>query len=348
MSNTPTSEATSADPEALVQQESEKVNPRQRISARLQQMLAFGALILLFIFFSLASPNFLSWSNFTGLLMSAAVTGILALGATFIIATAGIDLSVGTGMTLCAVMTGVFLSEEYLGLPLPVGLLLGLLSGVVLGLINGFNVAYLRIPPFIATLAMMMVAQGLSLVISGTKPIYFSEVAGFGAISRGSIIPAPRFPNAVLIFFIATIIAAVLMNKSLIGRYSLSIGSNEEATRISGINTRRWLLRIYVLAGAFTGLAGIVMASRLNSAQPALGIGYELEAIAAVVIGGTSLAGGRASIVGTLIGALLMAELSNGLQIMSIPQEWQRVAIGIVILIAVYADNLRRRKEATT
>src|SRR5699024_10611772 len=157
-----------------------------------------------------------------------------------------------------------------------------------------------------------------------------------------------RIPNAVFIFAVVALVAWFLMNKTLVGRYAIAIGSNAEATKLSGVNTKRWTLYIYMTAFMFTATAGIVMASRLNSAQPALGIGYELEAIAAVVIGGTSLAGGRASIIGTLIGALLMAELSNGLQIMSIPQEWQRVAIGIVILIAVYADNLRRRKEAAT
>lgn len=328
----------------------EKVREKTSVAGRmgrldLQKFLAFGALIVLFAAFSLASPNFLSWSNFSGILLATSVTGVMALGATFVIATSGIDLSVGTAMTLSAVMTAVFLSPDYLGLPLIVGVVLGVLFGAFTGFINGINIAVLKIPPFIATLAMMLVAAGLALVISGTRPIYFSEVEGFSSISLGSVIPGVNLPNAVLIFFVAVAIAAVLLSKSLIGRYALSIGSNEEATKISGINTKTWLIRIYTLAGCFTGLAGVLMASRLNSAQPALGQGYELEAIAAVVIGGTSLSGGRGSIVGTMIGALLMAVLTNGLQIISIPQEWQKVAVGIVILIAVFADNVRRRKE---
>lgn len=313
------------------------------IREKLQQFLAFASLIALVIFFSLADPNFMSWSNVSGILLSTAVIGILALGTTFVIISGGIDLSLGTGMTLAAVTTATFLSV--MGLPLLVGVLGGILTGALMGFVNGFNVAVLKIPPFIATLAMMLIAQGLALVISGARPIYFSDVAGFNLIALGRSLPGLQLPNGVLILFGVAIVTGVLLSKSIIGRYTFAMGSNEEATSISGINVRRWKIIIYTLSGAFTGLAGVVLASRLNSAQPALGLGYELEAIAAVVIGGTSLAGGKGSIVGTLIGALIMSVLTNGLRIMSIPQEWQTVVVGIVILIAVYADTLRRRKE---
>jgi ribose transport system permease protein len=310
---------------------------------KLQQFLAFASLIALVIFFSLANPNFMSWSNVSGILLSTAVIGILALGTTFVIISGGIDLSLGTGMTLAAVTTGTFLSV--MGLPLVVGVVGGILTGALMGLVNGFNIAVLKIPPFIATLAMMLIAQGLALVISGAAPIYFSGVEGFNLIALGRSVPFLALPNGVFILFGMAAIAAVLLSKSIIGRYTFAMGSNEEATSISGINVRRWKMTVYTLSGAFTGVAGVVLASRLNSAQPALGLGYELEAIAAVVIGGTSLAGGKGSIVGTLIGALIMSVLTNGLRIMSIPQEWQTVVVGIVILIAVYADNLRRSKE---
>lgn len=314
-----------------------------RLGAQLQQLLALAALALIFIFFSVSTDNFFQWGNITSILLSSAVIGTMALGATFVIATSGIDLSVGTGMTLCAVMTGVFLSGDWLGLPLPIGIIAAIAFGAFMGFINGMNVAIFKIPPFIATLAMMMVAQGLALIITKSTPIYLTDVPAFAAISQGEVIP--EFPNAALVFIICAIIAAVVMSKTLLGRYALSIGSNEEATRISGVNTRNWLIAIYTFAGIFTALAAILLSARLNSAQPATGMGYELEAIAAVVIGGTSLSGGRATIFGTFIGALLMAVLANGLQIMSIPQEWQKVSIGIVILIAVFADNLRRSRE---
>jgi ribose transport system permease protein len=315
---------------------------RGLLRPQLQQLLAFASLIVLMAFFAVANPNFLTWSNVTGILLSTAVIGILALGTTFVIITGGIDLSLGTGMTLASVVTAILLVNW--GLPLAVGVLGGILFGAFMGLVNGFNVSILRIPPFIATLAMMLIAQGLALVISGTAPIYFTGVPGFTAISSGSLIPGVRLPNAVLILFALTVVAAVLLGKTILGRYTFAIGSNEEATSISGINVRKWKILIYTLSGAFTGVAGVVLAARLNSAQPALGLGYELQAIAAVVIGGTSLQGGKGSIVGTIIGALIMGVLVNGLRIMSIPQEWQTVVVGVVILVAVYTDILRRGK----
>ena len=310
---------------------------------QLQQLLAFGSLIALLLFFSVASDNFLTSSNIAGILLSTTVIGILAVGTTFVIITGGIDLSIGTGMTLCAVMTGVFLTN--MGLPLVLGVLGGVLTGSLLGLVNGVNVAILGIPPFIATLAMMLIAQGLALVISGTAPIYFNDPT-FNDIALGEIVPGVNLPNAVYVLFLLAAVAWVLLSKSIIGRYTFSIGSNEEATKISGIDVRKWKIAIYTLAGTFTGVAGVVIAARLNSAQPALGMGYELEAIAAVVIGGTSLQGGKGSIVGTLIGALIMSVLTNGLRIMSVAQEWQTVVVGLVILLAVWTDILRRGREA--
>src|SRR5699024_7973966 len=155
----------------------------------------------------------------------------------------------------------------------------------------------------------------------------------------------PGVPNAILVFFGMALLGWFILTKTIIGRYTFAIGSNEEATALSGVNVTKWKIIIYSVAGIFTGVAGVVLSSRLNSAQPALGMGYELEAIAAVVIGGTSLQGGKGSIIGTVIGALIMGTLINGLRIMSIPQEWQQVAVGAVILVAVYLDILRRRRS---
>lgn len=315
-------------------------------SGLFQQFLAFGSLIILIVVFSLTSSNFFQFSNIVGILLSTAVIGVLALGSTFVIITGGIDLSVGTVMTLSAVMTGVFITVW--GVPVPFGILGGILTGAVCGLISGLAVARMKIPSFIATLSMMMIAKGLALVISGTKPIYFTNTRGFSDISLGSvtgaIIPGFTIPNAVLVFFAAAIIGSIILSKTIIGRNNFAIGSNEEAARLSGVNVNYWKVVIYTITGTFTGIAGILMASRLNSAQPALGMGYELEAIAAVVIGGTSLSGGKGTIVGTVIGALIMSVLTNGLRILSVPQEWQTVVVGLVIIVAVYADILRRRK----
>ncbi|WP_373231981.1 ABC transporter permease [Cohnella sp.] len=316
-------------------------------SGMLQQLLAFTSLIILILVFSFASENFFQFSNIVGILLSTAVIGVLALGSTFVIITGGIDLSVGTVMTLSAVMTGVFIT--FWGFPVWLGVVGGILTGALCGFLSGTLVAKLKIMPFIATLAVMMIAKGLALVISGTKPIYFNDDPTFRKIAQdsvlGKLIPGFTIPNAVLIFFVAAIIAGIILSRTIIGRYNFALGSNEEATRLSGVNVNFWKIVIYTITGLFTGLAGVLIASRLNSAQPALGSGYELEAIAAVVIGGTSLSGGKGTIVGTVIGALIMSVLTNGLRILSVPQEWQTVVVGLVILLAVYTDMLRRRKK---
>ncbi|MHA6623850.1 ABC transporter permease [Pseudonocardia sichuanensis] len=314
---------------------------RHTLRAGLQQFLAFASLLVIFAIFSIVSPNFFNYGNITNILFSTVVIGTLALGTTFVIITGGIDLSIGTGMALCAVMSGVLIVNA--GVPMPLGVLGAILFGGLIGLVNGLNVAVLGLPPFIATLAMMMVAQGLALVLSDSTPIYFDQTPAYIDISIGSLIPGTDFPNAVIILALAAVLAGVLLNKTVLGRYTYSIGSNEEATALSGIDVRRWKILIYTLAGLFTGLAGVMISARLGSAQPATGMGYELQAIAAVVIGGTSLSGGKGSIIGTVIGALIISVLNNGLQIMLIPQEWQNVILGCVILLAVYADRARKR-----
>lgn len=309
-------------------------------SNALQRILAFASLMVMFVAFSLASPNFATFTNIVGILLSTAVIGVLAVGVTFVIISGGIDLSVGTVMTFASVMTGVLIS--YWGLPVPVGVLGGIAAGALCGFLNGTVTAKLRVPPFIATLGMMMVAQGLSLVISGTRPIYFLSTPSFRQIAMGS--PA-GIPNAVWLFFASALLGGLILAKTVLGRYTFALGSNEEATRLSGIAVDRWKIAVYTLGGIYSGVAGVVMASRLNSAQPALGVGYELEAIAAVVIGGTSLSGGEGSVLGTVIGAFIMSVLINGLRILSIPQEWQKVVVGSVLVIAVYADMVRRRRQ---
>ncbi len=308
----------------------------------LQQLLAFAGLIGIFIVFAIASPTvFPTYTNVIQILFSAVVIGLLSLGATLVIITGGIDLSVGTGMALCAVMSATFIVNWHI--PVLIGVIMALLFGGLIGLVNGFNVAFLKLPPFIATLAMMMVASGLALVVSNKRPIYFDQSSGYSHISTGSLIPGVEFPNAIIIYALAAIVAGVLLNKTLLGRYDLAIGSNEEATALSGVNVRKWMVIIYGVAGLFTGLAGVMISARLGSAQPATGAGYELYAIAAVVIGGTSLAGGRGSMLGTIIGSLIIAVINNGLQIISVPQEWQNVILGMVILLAVFADQFRTR-----
>ncbi len=313
----------------------------------LRQILMFASLFLLFLFFSLASPNFFTFENVIAIILATCVNGMLALGVTFVIITGGIDLSIGTVMTLSSVMSGVFIT--FWKMPVLIGVLGGIFTGMLCGLVNGFVISKMKLPPFIATLGMMMIAKGLALVISGCRPIYYSDTPVFNEISMGSlinkIIPNLDIPNAILIFLLSVIIAHILLTKTALGRYDFAIGSNEEAARLSGLNVDKWKTIIYILCGIFVGMGGIMMASRLNSAQPALGQGYELDAIAAVVIGGTSLRGGEGSIIGTVIGALIMSTLTNGLRILSVPQEWQIVVSGVIVIGAVYLDIIRRTKE---
>ncbi|WP_114809635.1 ABC transporter permease [Paraburkholderia kururiensis] len=307
--------------------------------AALQKMLAFASLILLLLFFSFASPAFMQMDNILGILQATAVNGVLAIASTFVIITGGIDLSVGTLMTFTAVICGVFLTFWHL--PMWIGVLAAIGTGAL--------TAKMKIPPFIATLGMMLLLKGLSLVISSDKPIYFTDTENFYMISQDSLIgyllPSVPVPNAVLILFFLAIVSSITLNRTALGRYTFALGSNEEAVRLSGVNVDRWKIAIYGLGGAICGIAGLLIASRLNSAQPALGQGCELEAIAAVVIGGTSLSGGSGTILGTIIGAFIMSVLTNGLRIMSVAQEWQIVVTGLIIILAVYADILRRRKR---
>ncbi|MCC6800127.1 MAG: ABC transporter permease [Anaerolineae bacterium] len=310
-----------------------------------RRFLAFGALIVLIVVFSLASKNFMTFNNVVGILLATAVNGVLALGVTFVIITGGIDLSIGTVMTFSGVMAALFTINW--GLPVSVGIVGGVLMGGLAGFINGTVISRMKVPPFIATLGMMYIAKGLALVLSELRPIYFNAAPEFRSIALGSLIgkvfPEFEIPNAVLILFGAAIVAAFLLNRTVLGRYTFALGSNEEATRLSGVNVKFWKTLVYTVGGLFAGLGGVLMAARLNSAQPALGQGYELDAIAAVVIGGTSLSGGEGTIMGTIIGAFVMSVLTNGLRILSVPQEWQIVVTGAILIGAVYLDIIRRR-----
>ena len=316
-----------------------EIKSHKRLNSKATQtILAFSSLILLLIIFSIASPNFLTSTNMVTILLMTTVNGILAVGITFIIVTGGIDLSVGTVMTFCSVIAGVFLTN--LKMPLPIGLIAAVLAGMLCGFVNGVSIAKLKLPPFIATLGMMNITKGLNLIITRAKPIYITETPIFPQIA---IMPVFGLPFGVIIFFVAAGIAAFVLSKTIIGRYCFGIGSNEEAARLSGINTDTWKIAIYSMSGAFFGIAGIVMASRVASAQPSLGAGYEMDAIAAAVIGGASLSGGEGGILGTIIGAFIITVLTNGLRILSVPQEWQMVATGLIIIGAVYLDIVRRK-----
>ncbi|MCB2136148.1 MAG: ABC transporter permease [Rhodobacteraceae bacterium] len=315
-------------------------------TATLQKAVAFAVLVALLLFFSLFAPNFAAWNNMINIMQATAVNGVLGVAVTFVIISAGIDLSVGTMMTLTAVVAGLILTN--LGMPLPVGIIGAILFGGFMGSLSGAVIAKLRIPPFIATLGMMQIARGLALLFSGARPIYFNSTPNYGLLSPESsiskLIPGLEIPNGVLIMFGVAIIASIVLNRTIVGRMIFALGSNEEAARLSGINVHLWKIVTYGISGAICGVAGLIVSSRLNSAQPALGLGYELDAIAAVVIGGTSLSGGRGTVMGTIIGAFIMSVLTNGLRVMGVQEEWKIVVTGVIIIFAVFIDNVLRKR----
>lgn len=313
-------------------------------SIDLQKVLAPAGLIILFTVFSVMSPNFFTMSNFMSILLTACVNGVLAIGMTYCVIGGGMDISIGCTMTFAMVMTATFICKFHL--PVAIGIILGILSGSFVGLINGLFISRLRISPFIQTIGMMWIAKGMALVVSGTRPIYFDD-GWFLKLCTGSVIgniTGIKIPNGFLVLAVITGIAYFLLNKTVFGRYTYAIGSNEEAARLSGVNVKFWKTMAYVMSGTMAGVAAILTCSRLSAAEPSLGSGYEMEAIAACIIGGASPSGGEGSTMGTIIGCFFMVVLINGLRIMSVPAEWQTVVEGAVVIGAVYLDS-KRKKE---
>lgn len=301
---------------------------------------ALSALVVLVVALSLLSGDFLTTQNLLNVGVQAAVTAILAFGVTFVIVSAGIDLSVGSVAALSATVLAWSATSE--GVPVWLAVVLAVVTGVACGLVNGALVSYGKLPPFIATLAMLSVGRGLSLVISQGSPIAFP-----GSVSRIGDTLGGWLPVPVIVMVVMGLVTAVILGRTYIGRSMYAIGGNEEAARLSGLRVKRQKVAVYALSGLFAAVAGIVLASRLSSAQPQAAQGYELDAIAAVVIGGASLSGGVGKASGTLIGALILAVLRNGLNLLSVSAFWQQVVIGVVIALAVLLDTVRRRAGAT-
>ncbi|GAA1551895.1 substrate-binding domain-containing protein [Actinomadura kijaniata] len=296
---------------------------------------ALVGLAVLVVALAVLSGDFLTVTNLLNVGVQAAVTAILAFGVTFVIVTAGIDLSVGAVAALSAVVLAWTATDG--GVPWPVALVLAVLVGVVAGLVNGALITFGKLPPFIATLAMLGVARGLALVISEGSPIALPKAVTRLGDTIGDYLPVP-----VLVMIVMGLLTALVLARTYSGRAMYAIGGNEEAARLSGIRVDRQKLVTYALSGAFAAVAGIVLASRLASAQPQAASGYELDAIAAVVIGGASLSGGKGRAFGTLVGALILAVLRNGLNLLSVSAFWQQVVIGVVIALAVLLDTVRR------
>ena len=295
-------------------------------------------LIVLVVGLSILSPYFLSVSNFLNILLATSVIGVLAFGATFVIAAGGIDLSLGSVLALSGVVGA--LSMNALNFPWPIGIALCLLTGCFCGAVNGFLNTKAGIPAFIATLGMLGVARGLALVLTNGVPVYgLPDPVVFIGQGRPLGVPTPVF-----VFLILAAVAHFTLAFTKFGKYALVIGDNEGAARAMGIRVERHRVLLYTLSGGMAGVAGLLFVARVNSGDPTAGFSYELTAITAAILGGSNLFGGRASVAGTLIGALVMGVLQNGLNLLAVSSFYQQMAIGTVLVAAVWLDQLNRAR----
>jgi len=289
---------------------------------------------------SIAHPDFLTISNLMTIGLQAAVRALLAIGELLVIISGGIDLSVGTAMSLSMVTMGLYVINSHGSLE--IGMLIAIATGVLVGLVNGTLVAFLGLPPFIITLGMLGIAQGLALTLSSGFSMY-GFPKEFDFLGGGQII---GIPVPIIILAVVALVASFIFRETRLGRYAYAIGGGEEAARRAGIPVRRFKVAIYAFCGGLVGISSIVLSSRINSAHPGIGLGYELDAIAAVVIGGASLMGGRGNVSGAIIGALTMAAIRFGLNVMAVTPFIQQIVIGVILIIAVYLDRLRILQEA--
>ncbi len=307
---------------------------------RIQKLLPFLTLVLLGIALTIATPHFLTGINLASVARQTAVINIMALGMTLVIVSGGIDLSVGSILALAGLFGTMAIKA---GIPIPLAVLVGTAAGLVCGLLNGLMITRLKIEPFIVTLGTLGAFRGLALVISKGLPVH-DIPASFSFLGDGNLL---GIPASLWLLGVCAVAMHLLLENTKLGRYSFAIGSNSSAAFYAGVPIKNVLTAVYAIAGLLSGLAGMVEASRLMTGQPTAGQGYELEAIAAVVIGGGSLQGGAGSVIGTLIGAFIMGLLSNGSDLLGINPYWQQVTIGVVIIAAVGFDELRKRRFAT-
>lgn len=318
----------------------------------LHKLSAVLTLSILIVAFSLTSPAFFSVNNGLTVLLQTSVIGLLAIGMTLVIITGGIDLSVGSVLALSGVVAGLTIK---MGIPVFPAMVLGVLAGAACGFVNGFVITKMRITPFVATLGMMLIARGIALQLTGAAPISRLGEA-FGKLGNGTLfrmvemqpngfpkVIFPGIPYPAILLLVIAVLGAYLLQKRQFGRHVFSVGSNEEAARLSGVSVDRTKIWTYTLSGALAGVAGMVLMSRLVTVQPNEGVMYELDAIAASVIGGASLMGGVGSITGSMIGAFIIGVLRNGLNMAGTSAFIQMIIIGFVVIGAVYVDQVRNK-----
>ncbi|MGO5051669.1 ABC transporter permease [Lachnospiraceae bacterium LCP25S3_G4] len=311
-----------------------------------QRLIAILALIVVFTFFCIASPSFRQYSTFVSIFDASYYIGLMAIGITFVIITGGIDLSIGTVLVCSSLVSGYLVTTK--GVPVAAGIIIGILIGFVFGLANGLMVSIMGMPPFIASLGSMMISKGIGSIITKAQSVTWPQSGQEGGwfrnifkINNGSTI----IPTGFILLIVLAIIMAIVLNKTRPGRYILALGSNKEAARLSGVNVVKWETLAYIFSGTFAGLAGVSYAATYSTLLPGGGAGFELDAIAGVVIGGTSMSGGVGSIAGTLIGVFIMSVLKTGLPFIGLQPHWQQLITGIVLIVAVFADVINRKKK---
>ena len=309
------------------------------------RIILFLILLLMYGVFSYLVPGFASTARIMSILNYVYFLGFLALGVTFVIATGGIDFSIGPVMFCCALIAGYSLNTY--GVPVALALVMSILIGTCFGIFNGFLAAYVGIPPFIVSMASMNIAKGLASVFTKTQSVSWPQAGD--PTGRGwfrNLVKYNGVPTGLIIFLVAVVILYIVMNNTMIGRYILNLGSNKEAVRLSGVNVQKWQMLAYVICGFLVGIAAIFFVGAYTTVQPGLGDTYNNEAIASCVMGGTSMAGGLASIGGTVIGVFVISLLQEGIMALRMTKEVQMIITGLIVIIFVYADvSARRRKN---
>ncbi len=299
-------------------------------------------LVLMYAVFCMLSDKFVGVQRIMSALNYAYFLGFLSLGVTFVIATGGIDFSIGPVMFCSALISGYCLTSY--GVPLVFSLLISVLVGFLFGVFNGYFVAYWTVPPFIISMASMNIAKGLASVFTKTQSVSWPQSADANGWYR-SFIKVGNFPVGLVIFLVFAVLCSILLNQTKAGRYILSLGSNKEAVRLSGVNIKKWEMLAYVICGTLVGIAAIFYVAAYTTVQPGYGDQYNNEAIAGCVMGGTSMAGGLASISGTVIGVFIIALLQEGILALGFSKDYQLIITGIIVIVAVYADVVTRRRK---
>ncbi|MDE7332542.1 MAG: ABC transporter permease [Lachnospiraceae bacterium] len=308
----------------------------------INRIVLCGVLILMYAIFCMLSDKFAGIQRIMSALNYAYFLGFLSLGVTFVIATGGIDFSIGPVMFCSALISGYCLTSY--GVPLVVSLIISILVGMLFGVFNGYLVAYWTVPPFIISMASMNIAKGLASVFTKTQSVSWPQSADANGWYR-NFIKIGNFPVGLVIFIVFAVICSIILNQTKAGRYILSLGSNKEAVRLSGVNVKKWEMLAYVICGTLVGIAAIFFVAAYTTVQPGYGDTYNNEAIAGCVMGGTSMAGGLASISGTVIGVFVIALLQEGILALGFSKDYQLIITGIIVIVAVYADVATRRRK---